>query len=637
MRALEKISLLILFSVLLVRQACGVEPADTKLPGPPKIQISDAVADRFVGTIRSRNYTFLTEDKLESLQGEIRQFAAKYRPVQSSVADRLSNAELRRLVAEHGLTATSVKRLPPMNGWRQLRVNEPRFFTVVQNCDERLAVMDLRSREFGLNLVSRLRSVDSVTSAPTTQSGSLPAVSGRANNSNEYNYFVFIEQRTDSNGALVRAFVLAQVKPTGFSLRDIFTATGGKRDLASRWGNIRLLCVSRGQLYLNRDCDLLSIDLSTGQRRLMASGIFRSQDWYDDGRLYTLDQTGVVRVYDLRIGAFRTITSLSLSRYPQAGMLEIRVSPDHTKLAFFDQVGHVWIGAFRYRLNVLDLRSSKYTRGLQVLYSHHPIPGGSHPPPPLLWLDEQNLLFVRAQLPAGSFPRSSLLELLLRARNPKEFSRHLKMRRQFRASDFYEVQGPSGGTATRGLGIRHDLASVNIATGKIKSIAGLSISMVKLLKPTSNASNVRVTSRGARPSTHHCWKLDPDTGQLTKDDTYIGAFRLRGDNCCYCYNDHYALEVFHGDRPLCSEAALQGLLISICPAGNRVIWSPIRGNNVSYYDQEEQQVRPVSSKSPRDQHFLWIADKDLSQAATDELLPPGWTAFGRTDPAPNSP
>ena len=500
MRALEKISLLILFSALVVRQSCGVESADTKLLCPPKLQLSDAITD-----------------------------------------------------------------------------------------------------------------------------------------SNEYNHFVFLEQRTDDNGVLVRAFVLAQVKQTGFSLRDIFTVTGEKRDLVGRWGNIRLLCVSGGRLYLNQNRDLLSIDLSTGQCRRIASGVFRSQDWYDDGRLYTLDQSGVVRVYDLRIGTFRTITSLSLSLYSRGGMLEIGVSPDHTKLAFFEDVGSGLMGFFRYRLNILDLRSNKHTRPLDILYSHHPIPGGSHPPPPLLWLDEQNLLFLRAQLPADSFLRSSLLDLLLRARNPKEFFLDLKMRSQFRPSDFYEVQEFSGGATTGGLGIRHDLASVNIATGEIKSIAELPISMVKFLESAPNVGNVRVTSQGNRPSMHHCWNLDPDTGQLTKDDTCVGAFRLRGENFSYNSNDHYALEIFHGDRPLCTDRARQGLLISICPAGNRVIWSPIRGTQVFYYDQQEQRVRTVSGESLRDQHFLWVADKNLAQADRSEQIPPGWTAFGQTDPALNTP
>jgi len=73
-------------------------------------------------------------------------------------ADRLSNADLRKLIEGKGQTVISVKRLPPMNGPRQVGVNEPRFFIVVQNRDGRLAVMDLRSREFGqINLVSRLR------------------------------------------------------------------------------------------------------------------------------------------------------------------------------------------------------------------------------------------------------------------------------------------------------------------------------------------------------------------------------------------------------------------------------------------------------------------------------------------------
>ena len=211
------------------------------------------------------------------------------------------------------------------------------------------------------------------------------------------------------------------------------------------------------------------------------------------------------------------------------------------------------------------------------------------------------------------------------------------MRSQFRPSAFYEVQGSSGGATTGGLGVRHDLASANDVTGEIKSIAELPISMVKFHKPVPNARKVRVTSRYDRASMHHCWNLDTETGQLTRDDTRVGTFRLRGENFSYTNKDHYALEIFHGDRPLCAERARQGLLISICPAGNRVIWSPIGGTQVFYYDQQGQRVRIVSAKSLRDQHFLWITDKDLARTDRSEQIPPGWTIFSQTDPVPNTP
>ena len=77
-------------------------------------------------------------------------------------ADRLSNTELHKLITENGQTTVSIKQLPPMNGPRRIGVNEPRFFIVVRNCEDRLAVIDLRNREFGqVYIVSRLRSKDS--------------------------------------------------------------------------------------------------------------------------------------------------------------------------------------------------------------------------------------------------------------------------------------------------------------------------------------------------------------------------------------------------------------------------------------------------------------------------------------------
>ena len=82
-------------------------------------------------------------------------------------ADRVTNRELRKLIDENGQAVISVKRLPPVNGLRQVGVTEPRFFVVVQSCQGRLAVMDLRTREFGqIHIVSRLRSADLTTSRP---------------------------------------------------------------------------------------------------------------------------------------------------------------------------------------------------------------------------------------------------------------------------------------------------------------------------------------------------------------------------------------------------------------------------------------------------------------------------------------
>ena len=45
-----------------------------------KTEFALAAADRFVGAMRKRNYSFLQTDKLESLQQEISDFAAKYNP-----------------------------------------------------------------------------------------------------------------------------------------------------------------------------------------------------------------------------------------------------------------------------------------------------------------------------------------------------------------------------------------------------------------------------------------------------------------------------------------------------------------------------------------------------------------------------
>ncbi|MCH8118978.1 MAG: hypothetical protein IIC00_04520 [Planctomycetes bacterium] len=88
-------------------------------------------------------------------------------------ADRVSNAELHKLITEYGRTSISVKQLPPMNGFRRVGVSEPRFFIVVRSRERRLAVIDLRNREFGqINFVGRLRSMDSTVNTLTIKTRS---------------------------------------------------------------------------------------------------------------------------------------------------------------------------------------------------------------------------------------------------------------------------------------------------------------------------------------------------------------------------------------------------------------------------------------------------------------------------------
>lgn len=74
-------------------------------------------------------------------------------------ADRLSNDELRESIDNNGLKAMSVKRLPPVNGpFTMERINS-RIFIVVETTEKRLAVIDLKNREFG-QLYMRCRARD---------------------------------------------------------------------------------------------------------------------------------------------------------------------------------------------------------------------------------------------------------------------------------------------------------------------------------------------------------------------------------------------------------------------------------------------------------------------------------------------
>ena len=63
-------------------------------------------------------------------------------------ADKLSDAELRRQIAEHGQTSISVESLRPLDGPRQIGKDGPRIVVAVETAEKRLAVAILQSREF---------------------------------------------------------------------------------------------------------------------------------------------------------------------------------------------------------------------------------------------------------------------------------------------------------------------------------------------------------------------------------------------------------------------------------------------------------------------------------------------------------
>jgi len=95
-------------------------------------------------------------------------------------ADALSNGELRKLIAEKSQMSISVDRLPPANGPRIMKGDKPRFFIVVQTGEKRLAVVDLKTREFGqIEFYSRTRPTDSPATTSNTQPPST-AGGGRA-------------------------------------------------------------------------------------------------------------------------------------------------------------------------------------------------------------------------------------------------------------------------------------------------------------------------------------------------------------------------------------------------------------------------------------------------------------------------
>ena len=82
MGVLKNIFPMILIYAFLLGQTCTSQSAGLGKTDNPAW--GDTVANRFISTMRKRNYSFLTEDKLESLRQEIRDFITKYKPVNLS-------------------------------------------------------------------------------------------------------------------------------------------------------------------------------------------------------------------------------------------------------------------------------------------------------------------------------------------------------------------------------------------------------------------------------------------------------------------------------------------------------------------------------------------------------------------------
>jgi hypothetical protein len=72
-------------------------------------------------------------------------------------ADKLSEDQLRTVIRDGGRDRMSIARLPRMNGPHRADRSEGEFFIVVQNREDRLAVVNLANYEFGLSFWCRPR------------------------------------------------------------------------------------------------------------------------------------------------------------------------------------------------------------------------------------------------------------------------------------------------------------------------------------------------------------------------------------------------------------------------------------------------------------------------------------------------
>jgi hypothetical protein len=205
-------------------------------------------------------------------------------------------------------------------------------------------------------------------------------------------------------GIVGHTLVAVEFRRGTAALRPLYT-TG------TSWSR-RLLAVARGKLYMVVEENLIQVDLRTGERSLVATGV-GAYHQHRSGRLYCRVGERIV-VYDFRRGAVRSAVPKPFPMhydYPR-----FAVSPDERRIAFPNKRG--WGGSkpkdlpgakaapsgldkgFRWMLDthlvVANLAVGELLRLPTPFASPFPEGGDGHqPPPPLIWQDHKTILVVR--------------------------------------------------------------------------------------------------------------------------------------------------------------------------------------------------------------------------------------------------
>lgn len=380
----------------------------------------------------------------------------------------------------------------------------------------------------------------------------------------QYNHFLFVRHNKEDNRAVTDTLVMAKVTSEGFELKDFYTKTNLNVGLNP-------LCVMGGKVYLVKMGDLVSIDIATGKSRQIASPI--GPHCFDSGRLYFFargpDEDRLC-VYDFHKGAYREIISIASAGW---GPGTIAISPDHKRLAYFEH-DYSKKAAFLL-LNVVDIEAKSIQQpcpSVQYICAS----GGLKPnTPPFIWLDAENILFVR-------WDRNKRANLTTTA---------------------------------------------NVVTGEMKDIVVLPGEPFRLrhhLLPPSKVSAAHLNLYEGPPRSDYGYyargqyRIDLEGGRLIEDDSIGGEY-------CLC-NVKGAEGLYHRARLIEERKGVRQVAVS--PDGKHIIWRSgySSKSKLCYYDTKSQAVRTVT-KGWFGDSFLWFAEENLKPQVEPAEFQAGWALF----------
>ncbi len=187
------------------------------------------------------------------------------------------------------------------------------------------------------------------------------------------------------------SIVMAEVTPDGFVFKDVFTGNVGI--------GIPFLDVIDGRLYVDMRA-LVAIDIATGEAEELASNIYPYA--YAEGKFYCWTpgtDKAELRLYDFNRQAERVVANTP--ERPDCGAMA--VSPDHRWLVYFGRARSgpgpessetVAINGHYFTLHLIDLSTGAHATPFGS--TSYAFRGDRSYPPPLMWLDEHTVLFVRA-------------------------------------------------------------------------------------------------------------------------------------------------------------------------------------------------------------------------------------------------